>query len=63
MATNNPSQSPLQTYSEQQLLVMILTELRMLVRLSASEFDSSDDLEALRTEIMADNDITTSDGG
>lgn len=61
--SNSPSRSALAQYSEHQLLVMILTELRVQTQLQADEYDADLDLDDLRVQVMNANDIVTGDAG
>ena len=59
----NPGQSALAQFSDSQLLILILTELRLLTQLIAAETDTSEDLDVVRIEMMNDVTFLTADAG
>lgn len=61
MATNNPLTARLGQFSEHQLLVLILTELKLQTLLLAENMDSDRDLDEARIEIMNTRDIVSGD--
>lgn len=61
MADRNPQLSSLSAHSERELLVKILAELRVQTYMMAQEFNISDDIGALRNDVMASGNKTDTD--
>lgn len=61
--TSNPKVATLGDYSDHQLLTLILTELRLHTYLMFQQEAREEEIEALRAELMNDNDTVDADVG
>lgn len=59
--SNNPNFAKLHTWTEKQLIMLVLVELRLQTRMLAEDINYEHDLDQARLEIMNDNDVVSGD--